>query len=378
MTETSSTPRRARVRELRRRRVARRAPPARPTRSATRGGRPSRSASSRPRAPRTCAPPSTAARRRVPGVVRAARRRSAAAFFVKAADALERRVEQIAQDMTREMGKPLREARMEAARDGGDPPLLRRRGAGGRSGERLRAVRRPAASSTPIRRPLGVVGLITPWNFPAAIPVWKLAPALDLRQHRRAQARATRRRSPGLHLAACFDEAGLPAGRPQRRHRARARRSAAGSSRNPRRARDLVHRLGRGRPQRARRGDGARQARPARARRPQPADRDGRRRSRPRRRGGLRRRVLVGRPEVHGDAAHLRPGRRLRRRSATRLLARIDARQGRRPGRSRRPRSARSSTRRSSTRSSAAIERGRGRGRHGRSPAASAPTTRPT
>ena len=29
-----------------------------------------------------------------------------------------------------------------------------------------------------LRRPLGVVGLITPWNFPIAIPVWKLAPAL--------------------------------------------------------------------------------------------------------------------------------------------------------------------------------------------------------
>ena len=29
-----------------------------------------------------------------------------------------------------------------------------------------------------LRRPLGVVALITPWNFPAAIPVWKLAPAL--------------------------------------------------------------------------------------------------------------------------------------------------------------------------------------------------------
>src|SRR5437868_7319077 len=29
-----------------------------------------------------------------------------------------------------------------------------------------------------IRKPVGVVGLITPWNFPSAIPAWKLAPAL--------------------------------------------------------------------------------------------------------------------------------------------------------------------------------------------------------
>lgn len=28
------------------------------------------------------------------------------------------------------------------------------------------------------REPVGVVGLITPWNFPAAIPAWKIAPAL--------------------------------------------------------------------------------------------------------------------------------------------------------------------------------------------------------
>src|SRR4029434_9094450 len=29
-----------------------------------------------------------------------------------------------------------------------------------------------------VRQPLGVVGLITPWNFPVAIPAWKMAPAL--------------------------------------------------------------------------------------------------------------------------------------------------------------------------------------------------------
>jgi len=29
-----------------------------------------------------------------------------------------------------------------------------------------------------IRKPLGVVGIITPWNFPLAIPAWEIAPAL--------------------------------------------------------------------------------------------------------------------------------------------------------------------------------------------------------
>lgn len=32
--------------------------------------------------------------------------------------------------------------------------------------------------SVAVRKPLGVVGLVTPWNFPSAIPAWKLAPAL--------------------------------------------------------------------------------------------------------------------------------------------------------------------------------------------------------
>ena len=46
-----------------------------------------------------------------------------------------------------------------------------------RSGELVQSVR-PGIDVELVREPLGVVGIIAPWNFPAAIPAWKCAPAL--------------------------------------------------------------------------------------------------------------------------------------------------------------------------------------------------------
>ena len=45
------------------------------------------------------------------------------------------------------------------------------------AGEKLASVR-PGVDVEITREPIGVVGLITPWNFPIAIPAWKIAPAL--------------------------------------------------------------------------------------------------------------------------------------------------------------------------------------------------------
>ncbi len=131
------------------------------------------------------------------------------AALMRAADAVDRRVEQVAQDMTLEMGKPIREARMEAARMA---QILRFFGGEGlrATGERYEQAATGSVVYT-TRRPVGVVAQITPWNFPAAIPAWKAAPALA---YGNAVVMKLAQEAPltGLHLAACFDEAELPAG----------------------------------------------------------------------------------------------------------------------------------------------------------------------
>lgn len=132
-----------------------------------------------------------------------------AAFFGKAAAAIEARVERIAEDMTAEMGKPVRESRLEALRAA---TILRYA-----AGEAWRPVGEMYEPSVPnqrlytLRRPIGVVGLITPWNFPIAIPVWKLAPALIYGNTVVLKLGYEAPRT-GLHVAECFAEAGLPAG----------------------------------------------------------------------------------------------------------------------------------------------------------------------
>lgn len=99
------------------------------------------------------------------------------------ADALERiaaellaRKDTLGDLLAREEGKTLPEAIAEVARAG----MIFRFFAGEvvrQSGEHLASVR-PGITVDVSREPLGVVGVITPWNFPMAIPAWKIAPAL--------------------------------------------------------------------------------------------------------------------------------------------------------------------------------------------------------
>ncbi|WP_110515722.1 aldehyde dehydrogenase family protein [Herpetosiphon llansteffanensis] len=97
-------------------------------------------------------------------------------LLYRASQILQERKEQYANDMTREMGKVLAETR-------GDVQEAIDMGyfmAG--EGRRLYGVTTPSELPNKfqmsVRQPLGVCGLITPWNFPMAIPSWKIFPAL--------------------------------------------------------------------------------------------------------------------------------------------------------------------------------------------------------
>ena len=99
-----------------------------------------------------------------------------AEFLYRWADAVSSSKEELAQAVCREVGKPITEARGEAARS---VAILRYY-----AGEAVH----PCGDVIPsqlentlqftLREPVGVVATITPWNFPLAIPIWKMAPAL--------------------------------------------------------------------------------------------------------------------------------------------------------------------------------------------------------
>ncbi|MFN8420479.1 MAG: aldehyde dehydrogenase family protein [Anaerolineae bacterium] len=94
----------------------------------------------------------------------------------KAANLLEARLEEVAQAMTREEGKTLIEARGETAR--GVAILRYFAGEASQPDGEVYPTALPNRMLYTRREPVGVIGLITPWNFPVAIPVWKIAPAL--------------------------------------------------------------------------------------------------------------------------------------------------------------------------------------------------------
>jgi acyl-CoA reductase-like NAD-dependent aldehyde dehydrogenase len=130
-------------------------------------------------------------------------------YLYKIAIAMEKRVDEIAESMAREMGKTFGESKGETTR--GIAILRYFAGEGMRKiGDVIPSTDSEALMFTS-RTPLGVVGVITPWNFPVAIPIWKMAPALiygNTVVFKPAQETAV----TAAKIVECMHEAGLPAG----------------------------------------------------------------------------------------------------------------------------------------------------------------------
>src|SRR5437667_3168002 len=93
-----------------------------------------------------------------------------------AAEILAERKEEYARDMTREMGKVLKETRGDV-QEAVDTAYYMA-GEGRRMFGPTTPSELPNKFAMAVRTPVGVCGMITPWNFPMAIPSWKLLPAL--------------------------------------------------------------------------------------------------------------------------------------------------------------------------------------------------------
>jgi alpha-ketoglutaric semialdehyde dehydrogenase len=131
------------------------------------------------------------------------------AILMDAADILRQRHTDVAKDLVREEGKTLAEAKGEVRRA---IDVLRYFGS---AGWRLTGETTPSAFPNTLvytrREPLGVIGLITPWNFPIAIPSWKLAPAL-VSGNTVVLKPADLTTLTAMNLVTALVDAGLPAG----------------------------------------------------------------------------------------------------------------------------------------------------------------------
>lgn len=131
------------------------------------------------------------------------------ALLYKVADLLEARIPEIGTVETREMGKTLPEAKGETAR--GVAILRYYAGEGMRKiGDVIPPTDAEAFMFTS-RVPLGVVGVISPWNFPVATPLWKIAPAL-IYGNTVIWKPATETAVTASLIMQCFHDAGFPAG----------------------------------------------------------------------------------------------------------------------------------------------------------------------
>ena len=130
-------------------------------------------------------------------------------ILARAALIAQARKEEIGRWMTREEGKIYKEAVGEVMK--GVALLEFYSGEGFRMGGQTRASEMRSTFTYTIRQPLGVVSIITPWNFPWAIPVWKSAPAL-VAGNTVVFKPASLTPHTAYLLAQVYEEAGMPPG----------------------------------------------------------------------------------------------------------------------------------------------------------------------
>lgn len=130
-------------------------------------------------------------------------------IVARAARLMEEDKENLAQLLTREEGKTISESRGELQRSinvaefcAGEARRI--------SGETIQS-ELPLNFAYTIKQPLGVVAVVTPWNFPVAIPVWKIAPAL-VAGNSVVFKPASLTPATAVRITEIFEEAGIPPG----------------------------------------------------------------------------------------------------------------------------------------------------------------------
>ena len=130
-------------------------------------------------------------------------------IVAKAARLLEENKEELAQLLTHEEGKTIAESRGELQRSINVAEFC--------AGESRRMTGETIPSELPlnfaytIKQPLGVVACVTPWNFPVAIPIWKIAPAL-VAGNTVVFKPASITPATAVRIAEIFEAAGIPPG----------------------------------------------------------------------------------------------------------------------------------------------------------------------
>jgi len=130
-------------------------------------------------------------------------------ILFKAWQLMTEQIDELAAILTREEGKTINESKGEILRSINVLEFM--------AGEGRRIIGETLPSELPknlaytLKQPLGVVAVITPWNFPICIPVWKIAPAL-ITGNTVVFKPATITSFTGMALVKIFEQAGVPAG----------------------------------------------------------------------------------------------------------------------------------------------------------------------